>query len=328
MKKSILTILTLSLSSSLLTACGGGDGDLPLPPSVEAFVQANQTPSAGGNTLANQSEQNKKLDKIIESLDDIKGILQRGGGVSVGGGGGVSTGGGSSSSGGSEVSTPTEDSGLPADVAPETPGTEAPAQKEEVDILGKIVDVLTNSPGITINLKKTERNLKTGKMTSRDTLMITNQSKVKVEVTSGDKKGTKLVYNVGAAKVGVRPNGGLSWVTTELAQNDDRITSTNGYTLLQTDLAALSNRMGGPGYSAKLIGKTTIGGETVHVVKVTTSGTNALEASITHEHIAYNPDNYSVKYWEAYVNNEKTPYMRYLMTSFQIGPVPASAFKL
>jgi outer membrane lipoprotein-sorting protein len=191
-------------------------------------------------------------------------------------------------------------------------------------ILDALMAKIHKSNAFEVVVDKSEKVLSTGQIvTSGIHLWAKNPNLVKLEMTAHSTKassvGTKLTYTSNTGKVKVRPAGILSIVTTELAMDDDRIVSPNGYTPDETDIFGLVSRLSQPVYEAELEGKTTLNGSEIYLLKVTrSSGKNELDERIIYEHIGFDANTYIVKLWETFNENGKDPYMRYNLKTFNL----------
>lgn len=174
----------------------------------------------------------------------------------------------------------------------------------------KMLDIVTKSPFIDATVEKYEHQIDDPSNVSTNKLHLLSksngQTKIDVLFSSRGSTGVKLKYTSGQGdKIKVRPNGALSFLTTDLPKTDERVANINGYTLDQTDFFGMAKRLS-KGYQAELIGRKKINGETINVIKVVSnSGTNAMDSKITHEHLGYEPNTYKIRMWEAYDGNSK-----------------------
>jgi len=317
----------LSVSLLCLAACGRSSASLetlPLTEEQAKYVRHYAKPPAPS------AKASQDMQSILSSIQSIKGridALQNGSNSSV-----------------ANTVASSEDSALPSDVSESTPqkatGKSAPAQtatKETVappsktTILQEISSRILNAPALEAIAHQSERGLESGKKTENHLHFYKMGSQVKIEVMASSPKnaGTKLLYNVGSKRVKVRPGGALSFITTELDQKDDQISSVNDYALYQTDFIGMAKRLAEPIYSAQLIGKTTVDGQETYVAKITSSAPNTLDSRIQYEHMAYDPKTYAIRYWEAFEGTSTEPYLRYLLKSFELKQdIPANIFKL
>jgi hypothetical protein len=114
----------------------------------------------------------------------------------------------------------------------------------------------------------------------------------------------------------------------DLAKTDDRVVSNNGYTADFIDLFGVSSRMST--YKAELIGTTQLNGTTINILKVSTTGSNALDDRIAYEYLGYEPDTYSIRLWEMYdKQGGKDPYYRMTLSDMNYpDSLPDSTFNL
>jgi hypothetical protein len=219
---------------------------------------------------------------------------------------------------------------------PKPTATAAPklsAKEKGQQEMKKLLDKVKAAPFIQASIEKVEKNLKTGKVTSNKLTMYTKQPnvvKIDVSYSSSGASGAKVLYKSGEGnKLKIRPGGSLSFMTTELDKTDSRVTSNNGYPLDDNDFFGVVRRFSS-GYQAELIGASTLNGKKIHILKITTTGTNALDARVTHEHIGYDPETYGIMLWEMY--NEagaKEPFFRLTLPSLSFpSSLPDSNFQV
>jgi uncharacterized membrane protein len=207
------------------------------------------------------------------------------------------------------------------------------AKEKGAQELKKLLAKVSSAPFIQASVEKVEKNLKTGKVTTNKLTMYTkqpNQVKIEVSFSSSGATGAKVLYSSGEGdKVKIRPGGNLSFITTELDKKDERIVSNNGYPLDDTDFFGVARRMSS-GYDAELIGATTLNGKKIHILKLTTSGTNSVDSRITHEHIGYDPTTYGIVLWEIFNDAaSKEPFFRLTLPSLEFpASIDASRFKV
>lgn len=230
----------------------------------------------------------------------------------------------------------------PADVAASktaTPASSAAAPTQAALPDGqaefeKILNKIGSSPFAQAHIEKTEAGIENGKVGKVDLKMYMKRpNTVKLEIvksTAGDSAGAKILYTSGQGdKAKVRPGGGLSFITTDLPKDDDRLTSNNFFAFDDLDLIGVHKRLS-QGYSAKLVGKTRLNGTPIHVLRVTPdSGTHSLHAKITHEMVGYEPDTYTLRLWEMYAEGDKQPFFRMKIKEISFpNSIPDAQFKL
>lgn len=209
------------------------------------------------------------------------------------------------------------------------PKPAAPSATEE---LKKMLQDMSTKPFVEAVVEKNEKSLKDGHVTSGKLNMFTkapNLVKVDVTFASTGATGAKVLYTSGeGAKAKIRPGGSLSFITTELAKTDDRLTSTNDYKLDDIDLFGLARRLSS-GYSAELVGKSQVNGIELYILKVKAQGTNSLDARIDYEYLGYEPDSHKLRLWEVYTADSKEPFFRMALTKLEYPDnIPDSTFKL
>ncbi|MEZ0368740.1 MAG: hypothetical protein ACAI44_06560 [Candidatus Sericytochromatia bacterium] len=308
----------------LMTACGKGE-DLPsdLSGSLSSQLKA-AAPTDHGLTEA--------LPKILDGLADIKDELAalRQAGLRPG----TSAKPGTAAKPGSKPTTGSTPSTRPSgSTATASPAPAKPAGPTGTETLLKVLKTTSDAPFVSLVIEKTEKRLDNGNVAvGRLNMWTKKPNVVKIEATydSGSSNaGTKLMYTSGLGdKVKVRPSGALSFVSVELAKNDDRVDTANRYPIDEIDLFGLVGRLS-QGYTAELVGKTQLNGTELHVLKVTTSGTNNLDERIAYEHIGYEPGTQKIRLWECFTADSKEPYMRVVMLKIEFpASIPDSTFKI
>ncbi|PIQ26022.1 hypothetical protein COW36_02555 [bacterium (Candidatus Blackallbacteria) CG17_big_fil_post_rev_8_21_14_2_50_48_46] len=319
-----LSLIKLSsLSLLLLVGCGRSSSSLetlPLTAAQQSYVRRY----ANAPLPVVSASDTAQVKKVLQTIDDIKARIDALEGTGA----------------------PETEAALPEDVqttASKTLGSESEASPSKQvatvpastpkteNILKEISDYILSAPAIDAIAYQNEKGLDSGKTTENHLHFYKQGNLVKIEVLASSPRnaGVKVLYNVGSDKVKIRPAGALSFLTTELAQKDEKIASVNHFTLSQTDFIGMATRLAGPSYSAELIGKTTIEGKEAYVAKITTSSPNALDPRIAYEHMAYDPKTYAIRYWEAFDGSSQEPFLRYLLKSFEIKQdIPANVFKL
>lgn len=192
--------------------------------------------------------------------------------------------------------------------------TNSSTNETSAKIMEKLLQNIKGANYIEALVDKHEKKLATGEITENQLkLHIKNTGLTKIEVIYSSKAstGTKLLYTHGETKVKVRPNGALSLITTTIDMMDDRLTSSNGWPLNQTDFYGMADRLGSNSYKSEVLGKTTIDGLEVFIVKLSKiSGDNEMDARIKHEKIYFDPKTYTVKLWEAYEGENQEPFFK------------------
>jgi hypothetical protein len=171
-----------------------------------------------------------------------------------------------------------------------------------------------------INMKKNPAN---GKV--RDTgihLWAKNPDTVLFELTRNPddkgKEGTKVKYNVNDTKAKARSTGIASIATISLDFTDERLLSPNGYLLNQADILSLFKRLKSSAYSAELVGKTTLNGAEVYLLKVKSQGTNSMDSKVEYENIGFNPKDFTLRLWETFSKDSDKPFMRVTVNKIQL----------
>lgn len=328
--------LKSSLVAGLLltTACGKVDD---LPSDVSGSLSSTiKTDSASSKS---DDEIRAAIPKILEGLADIKqGLVDLKSNVVLNPskpstGSTPSTGTTKPTTGTTKPTTtstkPTTGSATPKPAEPKPTTPAAPSGDEE---LKKVLDLLTSKPFAQASISKTEKHLTEGRVTTGTLNMWTrkpNQVRIDAVTSSSGGAGAKVYYTSGEGdKCKIRPGGALGFVVTDLPKNDDRVDSTNRYLLDQLDLFGIVKRLSS-GYKAEVVGKSTVNGIDLHILKVTTTGSNSLDSKITYEYIGYEPSSYKLRLWETYTADSKDPYMRVVITKLEFPATLAdSVFKL
>lgn len=339
--RSLSSRIAVLASLITLSACGSSDLGSELPSSFNGPAYSPAAPSA-----ADQQVQ-EAIPQILSGIQDIQQELRT-----------IRSSGPRSAAqpAFSQAAPPTATAPTPADIAAPTPATPtapsapqsaaaaaptapaaapaAPKRPDGTAELMKILDKVRNAPYLLAQVTKIERNGQDGSSLSTTgiKMTMTSPNKVLAEITKSSKSpdmvGTRILYTSGQGdKAKVRPSGGLSFITTDLDKQDERLTSTNNYTPDQYDMVGLHSRLS-QGYKAELVGRTSLGGAKVNVLRVTTTGTNSMGSFVTHEHIGYEPDTYKLRLWEMY-NGSKTPFYRMIIDSMEFpSSLPGDAMKL
>jgi len=229
----------------------------------------------------------------------------------------------------------TSPAGTPAPSAPattqssaETPRSASPPAATPVQttapdgrsVLNQVLQSITGSAGFNATVQKYEKSVQSGEV-SEAKIQITGKSpnRMRIEIVQhATKKGLKVAYTLGDSSINIRPNGMLSLVSVSKPMNDPLVLSPNGMKPDQIDFYALAKRMASPAYSAELVGKTSMAGKSIHILKVS-SASNSLNPIISHEYIGFSPDTHQLMLWEAYSNtyqSGKTPFLRMSVERF------------
>jgi hypothetical protein len=144
-------------------------------------------------------------------------------------------------------------------------------------------------------------------------------------------KGGKMVFRMGETKAKLRPGGLLGVALMDMALSDTMITTGCEWRLDQVVAGGLTARFAS-GYTATVAGQTTVGGETLKVLKVVADGTNSLDADIEYEHVGIDGDN-MLRYWAVYakpgVNVPNSLMWQMTMDSVQLNtPVADTVFTI
>lgn len=324
---------TLALLSSLLviTACGKSES-LPndLSASLTSSMNVAQNNSSDGQFKA-------ALPKILLGLEEIRQELHNVRFSGVAPASAVAAGPAATTPAiapaqttpAAQITTATPAAPSAPAAAPAAPA--GPSAQDEFDLL---ISTIKTTPFLDAYVEKTEKNLDNGKLTSIKLNMfakLPNVVKVEVLESSSGTTGAKILYTSGEGnKAKIRPGGAMSFITTELPKADDRLVSTNNYVIDNTDFFGAARRLSDGTYSAELVGKTTIEGKEIHVLKVTTSGTNSFDPRIGHEYFGYEPDTHKLRLWEIYSKADpKTPYVRMVLKKLDFpASLPDKTFSL
>lgn len=324
---------TLLASLLLMTACGRSEN---LPTDLSASLASTQTSTSSNST---DSQFKEALPKILLGIEEIRQELHN---VRFSGGAPA----GSAPAATPAIAAPnTPATATDNPAAPTSPSTEppaatpastapaAPALPSGQDELKKLLAEIDQATYAKAYVEKTELGLDNGKLGKVKLNMYTKKpNTVKLEIiesTAGNSAGAKILYTSNeGTKAKIRPGGGLSFITTELDKADDRLASNNNYTFDDVDLIGVSKRLGDGSYKAKLVGKTTLNGTSLNILKLTTDH-NTMDDRIDFEYIGYEPDSHKLRLWEIYAkSNTKTPYFRMTIDLEFPASIPDSTFKL
>ncbi|MBC7543683.1 MAG: hypothetical protein H7338_13230 [Candidatus Sericytochromatia bacterium] len=226
-------------------------------------------------------------------------------------------------------------SSKPAAAKPGTVVSSKPvaATPSAADIAAKVIAQMADAPAYDAMVIKEETGKKDGKpYNNKIHILGVKNGRVKLDVLQHYKPanvGVKLGWVVGANTVTVRPAGALSFLTKDFPATDTQIVSPNGYAPTNVELYAIAKRLADPSYTFELIGKTTVGGAEVHILKVTCSGTNSLDPDIQFEHLGFDPITNQVKLWEFFGADAEKPIHRVTIEAFQTkDSIPDSQLKV
>ncbi|HEY9841805.1 MAG: hypothetical protein ACAI44_02445 [Candidatus Sericytochromatia bacterium] len=317
MKRSHRFLLGAGLAgySTLLGACGSSRDLAPeAPPEIPVV-----TASSSADELA------AALPRILAGLEDIKQEIKaleitRSGGT-------VPAPKPSASTKPGPVATPRPGSSPSPSSVPSSPPADAKTKGH--DELMAVMNKIRQAPFVVLTAEKHEKNLTSGKVTYNKVRMTSRQPNlVKVEIlkSSSGSDGVTALYTSGVGNI-IKVK--KFFIKLDLPKNDERVTSNNGYTADVIDLFGVSKRMSA-GYEAELVGTTQLNGTTLNVLKVSTSGSNTLDARIGYEYLGYEPETHAIRLWEAYdKNGSKDPYYRMVLNEISYpASVPESVFNL
>jgi hypothetical protein len=204
------------------------------------------------------------------------------------------------------------------------PATPTATATDAKAMAAKVIGQMADAPGYDAIVVKEERPKAGGNYIYNNKLRIIGQKdgRVKLDVTQHYKPsnvGVKLGWQLNSGTVTVRPAGALSFLTKDFPATDKQIISPNGYRPDAAELYAIAKRMGDPSYSFELVGKSTVNGTEVRILKVTTTSTNPVDPDIQFEYLGFDPTTNEVKLWEFYGGPDlTTPIHRVTLESFRI----------
>lgn len=205
-----------------------------------------------------------------------------------------------------------------------TSETPAAATDDAETFATKVLTHLADAPGYDAVVLKEERALSGGNYVYNNKLRIIGKKggRVKLDVMQHYKPanvGVKLGWQLGSGTVTVRPAGALSFLTKDFPATDKQIISPNGIRPDFCELYNIADRLRGATYSFELIGKTSVGGSEVYMLKASSSATNAMDSNIQYEYIGFDPSSFEIKLWECYGGPDlSTPVHRVTLESFKI----------
>lgn len=308
-------LLLLSAVLCGLSACGRGSS---LPDDVTSVLSAALAPSATATPA--RTELGEAVPKILLGLAEIKQQLHQ---VRL-----------------SPAATPhpavspapqVRPSAAPAASAVPSPAASAQAPDAQAE-LQLVLSQMANAPFASANIDKREKSFADGHVSTQQLKMWVKQPnlvKLEVQNSSSGGAGTKVLYTSDVGdKVKVRPGGALGFAVIDVGKHEDAADSTNRYTLDQLDLFGIVRRLR-QGYSAELVGKTQLNGSEIHILKLTATGTNSLDARITYEYLGYEPATHKLALWETYSAASSDPYMRIVISKLAFpASLPDSTFKI
>lgn len=341
---SLKKFAAFALSSTLILSACGSDRDLAsgslaanLSSGLNAGLNTDAAlPGALGSGSSNtDSELAAAIPKILAGIEDLRKEIRA---LDISSAPAdsddstpVKTSSGSTSTSGTKTPTSTKTPTTSGTKTPtSTPTTTAPketnADKGKAALAG-IINKYSKATYVQLTAEKIEKNLDTGKVSTNLINMSSKAPNVVridiIESTTGS-AGVSAMYTSGQGdKVKIKK----LFIKLDLDKTDERVVSANGYLADKIDMVGLISRLSS-GYNAELVGTTTIEGKKVNILKVTTQGTNSLDARIQHEYLGYEPDNFSVRLWELY-NGEKDPYFRMVLKKMDFpASIPDKTFTL
>ncbi len=324
-------IIAMGLVALSVSACGSG-GDLPSDVSSALDSSVVDTSSSSSN-----DELAAAIPKILAGIEDIKQEIKA---LEIRSTPTSST--GSSTKPSTSTTKPSTSTTKPSTstTKPSTsttkPSTSKPAAEEkpsakeqgEADFQA-ILKKVQSAPFVSLTAEKNEKNLTTGKVSYNKIQMnskLPNVVKINILKSTSGSEGVQALYTSG---VGSKITVKKLFIKLDLAKNDEKVASNNGYLADDIDLFGVAKRWSN-GYEAELIGTTQLAGKTINILKITTSGTNTLDKRITHEYLGYEPGNYAMRLWEAYDKADaKDPYYRMVLNEISFpASLPANALTL
>ncbi|MGV3523963.1 MAG: hypothetical protein ACO1RX_07050 [Candidatus Sericytochromatia bacterium] len=321
-------MMSLTLTGLLcLTACGSSrDLGVGMVDDLSAMTPTITPPSSSSN-----SELAIAIPKILAGLEDIKAEIRA---LEIRSTDAPT----SSTTRPSTSTTPKPTTPKPGTTAPKpstaTPKPSTPAKPSAAAqgeaALKAILNKINTSPYVQLTAEKNEKNLATGKVSYNKIEMWSKQPnvmKINILKSSSGSEGVSAMYTSG---VGTKIQVKKLFIKLDLDKTDERVASNNGYLADDIDLFGIAKRYSSGGYSATLIGTTQLAGKTINIIKVTTTGTNTMDARITHEYLGYEPDTYAVRLFELYNDAAaKEPYYRMTLPAISFPTsLPDSTFKL
>ncbi|MGV3523962.1 MAG: hypothetical protein ACO1RX_07045 [Candidatus Sericytochromatia bacterium] len=326
--------LSASLTLCLLSLSACGKTELPSDLAETLGSQAPGRTSSPSASSTAEADMLKAIPQILLGLEEIRQEIK---GLKATGIQPIQTAAAKPSAGskpGTTTSRPSSGTSRPTTSTPKPATSPKPAATASATSeLKAVIAQIQSAPFIQAQVEKTERNLSTGKTsTVKLTMSMKQPSQVKLDVSysSSGASGAKVLYQSGDTnKAKVRPGGSMSFITTELPKTDERLVSLNGYKFDDIDFFGVSKRFA-QGYKAELVGKSQLNGTEIHVLKLSTTGTNALDGRIAYEYIGFEPDTHTIRLWEIYdTSGAESPYFRLVLPKVSFpSTLPDSAFKL
>jgi hypothetical protein len=187
------------------------------------------------------------------------------------------------------------------DTAPDT-DTPAPKADDAQTLFSAMQDKVGAAGSYTAIVRTIDNNkykVKQTKSTMKISFKAPGSHRIDIqETTNALTKGGKMVFRIGQPNAKLRPGGILGVALMDMALSDTTITTGCEWRLDQVVAVGLTTRFA-EGYTATMAGQTTIGGETVKVLKVVADGTNSLDGDIDYEHVGIDGDN-MLRYWAVY----------------------------
>lgn len=110
-------------------------------------------------------------------------------------------------------------------------------------------------------------------------------------------QGGKIIFSFGESTAKLRPGGILGMAVLTMPLSDTKITTGCEWRLDQVVAKAITERIAA--YKTSLVGQTTVAGDTVKIIKLTTDSDNTLDKDIEYEQIGIDGDNL-LRYWAVY----------------------------
>lgn len=319
-KRSFKTLALTVMSSALfLSACGSGN-DLAGHLAGSLATLNTDTSLPATVTSSGDSELSAAIPKILKGLEDIKNEIRALDIRSINDDDAPL----SSPSTSSKPTTPTRSPSTgtkpstatrPSSSSKPSSTTSKPAAptaaEKGASELKTLIAKVQSAPYVQLTAEKDERNLDTGKVSYNKLTLFSklpNVVRIDIQESSSGSGGVSALYTSGqGTKVKVKK----LFIKLDLDKTDDRLVSNNKYAPDDIDLFGVMKRIAQPNINAELIGKTTVAGKTINILKLTTTGTHPLDKRISHEYIGYEPDTYAFRIWELYDSaSSKDPYYR------------------
>jgi hypothetical protein len=184
-----------------------------------------------------------------------------------------------------------------------SPTTKPTPKADDAETLfSAMLDKIGSATSYVASVRVTDNNkykVKTTTSTMKITFKAPGSHRIDIQETTNTlTKGGKMSFKMGEAKAKLRPGGILGVALMDMALSDTTITTGCEWRLDQVVAAGLVSRLTS-GYKAEIAGQTTVGGESIRVLKIVAEGTNSLDSDIEYEHVGIDADN-MLRYWAVY----------------------------